>query len=348
MITFKDFPNPVLKKIVQNTFADLADKVVNEDAVIEQFIAAYHRINKQFAGKHPLTIRNLHMMALRYNILNKTLGNSDEAAALAIYDETAGLLNKKERREFAAWIKASLNVPDIKQIKGQLKAAQPDALSKDNKTLFNVTSNRKNPLRLFNHAFAIREKKITNPAVSKIGTPGILLEGTPGIGKSLLAVAYLESQGFVKAENNDGSIPANKTYYYLSTNNYEEMKALLEKAFHEGAVVIIDELNTLDIEPILNRLLSGRDFAGKLAENPGFFVIATQNPPSYSKRNLLSDALVNRFDKVNLTTYSREHLLALTQKPILVDEFIVARDYAKAYHLQPAPTPRDLFKHTRE
>ena len=68
---------------------------------------------------------------------------------------------------------------------------------------------------------------------------------------------------------------------------------LLEKAFNEGAVVIIDEMNSSPMmEHTLNAMLMG--FHPETHERPlkpGFMLLGTQNPISMAGRRATSTAL---------------------------------------------------------
>ncbi len=111
-------------------------------------------------------------------------------------------------------------------------------------------------------------------------------------------MAYLESKGFRNGLINNNS---DSNYYHLTPSaGIDVIREILHKAFHEGAVVIIDELNTLPLEDILNPMLSGVDAHGKPATKQGFTLIATQNPVTYAKRQSLSEALLNRCQKIAL------------------------------------------------
>ena len=177
-----------------------------------------------------------------------------------------------------------------------------------------------------------------------------MLEGDPGIGKSAIAVKHLQAKGFVNGDENPSSL-GNK-YYVITPTSFEEAKAKLQKAFNEGAVVVIDELNTMNLEKILNPMLSGVGLNGKRANTPGFMVLATQNPISFKGRNKLSNALLKRFVKMDLKSYKPAELEEIVAKTQNVDikesEGIVARyidavSYAGQKSLT-SPTPRNFFK----
>ena len=146
-------------------------------------------------------------------------------------------------------------------------------------------------------------------------------------------------------------------YYHLTPSaGLEVIQDTLRKAFHEGAVVIIDELNTVPLEDLLNPMLSGVDNEGQPAQHPGFTLIATQNPITFAKRQSLSPALLNRCQKINLKDYPTHELIeimaALNPSPEWVNtnvlQFVQALGFAKQYSLHPKPTPRHLFSEKEE
>jgi MoxR-like ATPase len=89
----------------------------------------------------------------------------------------------------------------------------------------------------------------------------------------------------------------------------ELKQALLLKAFHEGAVVVIDELNAAPImERLLNSLLMGETITGDRPKNPGFMVIGTQNPSTMAGRYEASTAIKRRLMHVNLPDYTNSDM----------------------------------------
>lgn len=112
-------------------------------------------------------------------------------------------------------------------------------------------------------------------SLTDLGLGGILLEGASGIGKT-----YFVNQIATQYEKETGK----HICRISATTPYSEKEKLLRKAFKEGAVVLAEELNT-SFWPnhLLNHFLMGVDEQGHPAENPGFMLIATQNPPSYAR-----------------------------------------------------------------
>ncbi len=341
-ITFKELPYSFLKN---NIIKPVAEKL-GVTNYADVFIAAYQFVNELYPDKHPVTARNLQMMALRCYKINQNLNNPEAAAALAIFDELRSMMNKNQEVELKKWIASQFNAVDIKKVKKHLNDNTHFSSDK-----YFMTKHRKNPIRIMNDLFDLRDIKISKiPQLQGAGTNGLLFESEAGEGKTRMATEFLKAR---KIQPADPAKQNNQNHYYhLSVTDPKMIKQQLTKAFHEGAVIVIDEINTLpDIEETLNALLSGRDLEGQPAKHPGFFIIGTQNPITYSKRQPLSPALSNRFQKIDLKPYSNDELFEIKTKLVNDTEkakndlqaFITARQYANERELTPAPTPRDFF-----
>jgi MoxR-like ATPase len=353
IIEFKEFTDAFLK---ENIIHPLSNSLfINEHERSEMmniFLAAYHHINEEYPDKHPLTARNLQMMVMRYSQFREKMPER-QARMMAVYDEASGVLNQSERRQLSRWLKSEYDI-DVRELKKILKQ---DAAANTGK--FARIKKRINPVRVLDNLFAIREKKITS-ANSHAGSNGILLEGNSGIGKSYLLLEYLREKGFEDGDvvTREAAKSPEKRYYHIRTREVDEVKAILRKAFHEGAVVIIDEVNTLAIEGTLNAYLSGTTPEGEPAQHAGFFFAGSGNPASFGKRHVLSDALLNRFQKVDLKDYGRNDLMCIAdmlqggeassvKTAKMVDRFLNAQQYARENRIARKPTPRDLFERVR-
>lgn len=340
IITFK----PLSKEILyQDILKPITNILFPQSTSLTPMHNIFIKVFEEYGDRLSLTTRNLEMMALRSKGFQ--IENMQEIACLCAYDEIAPMLNKSERKAFRLWCQTEfkLNVNFLKKTKQQFK----DNITTNDK--FFLTKSRKNPLRLLDNLMIIREEKIKNKALEKKGISAILLEGEAGIGKSLLAMNYLESKGFMNGEDQKH---AEKKYYHLTPSaGFEVIKTTLLKAFHEGSIVIIDELNTLPLEELLNNYLSGVDEHGNVAENKGFTLIATQNPITFAKRQSLSPALLNRFQKINLKNYPTEELIDIMTHlsddsefaKKSVEQFNTALSIANDREFHPKPTARHLF-----
>lgn len=330
IITFKEFTNDFLMNNIMRPLCSslkMTEEETKNDVPI--FLHFYHFINRTWPEKQ-ITARNLQMMIMR----NITAGN----AVFSAFNEASGMLNQKERKHLAAWIKNQFN-EDVKILKNasKEKVVETNILSQN----YRLTKKRINPVRILQNLMDVRELRIKNPETVASGINGLIIEGNSGLGKSSLALEYVRSKG----------IP----FYHIQAGDLEEIKKTLIRAFHEGACVIIDEMNTLPLEILLNSLLSGVTPEGVKADNPGFFVIGTQNSLQFGDRTAYSKAFLNRFQKLDLKDYAENDLNVITsminndpdKSKVLVNYFLESQDYAK-YHHKLVPTPRDLFENARE
>ena len=138
------------------------------------------------------------------------------------------------------------------------------------------------------------------------GLGGVIIEGEPGVGKSQLVTQLLTEQ-YQMQENRDFiRIPISLAY--------DKKQELLLQAFHRGQIVIIDEINASPMmERLLNALLEGHDLENNPAENLGFMIIGTQNPPSYCGRVQTTLPLKHRLQTVELNEYNKEEMKEILQ-----------------------------------
>ena len=200
-----------------------------------------------------------------------------------------------------------------------------------------------------------RQKTGLNEAQSYGGLGGIIIEGEPGVGKSELVTAILLALGYEEVRGALEIIPDKPFYRMPVSMSLSQKKTLLLKAFEQGAVVVIDEINSSPMmEALLNALLMGKNEQGVRPETlkPGFMIIGTQNPVTMAGRLALSTALARRLMTMVLPEYPREEMIAilfkkgLHQEPasLIIDAFEKNRALAKSQHLSPEPTFRHLLK----
>lgn len=169
---------------------------------------------------------------------------------------------------------------------------------------FTLTRSRHKLVRSLAEELAIRKMKMEQKELEKYGQRGFYVEGPSGVGKSELIKQFLIENGI--------------RFYHITPTDINEMKKILHKAFHEGAVVLVDEFNSMAMEKIWNRFLSGKDLEGNRAANPGFLVLGTGNPASFRGRVTLSPAQKNRVKTAEIDEPPREEL----------KEILVAQRYA--------------------
>ncbi|NBX84596.1 MAG: hypothetical protein EBQ95_03195 [Gammaproteobacteria bacterium] len=182
------------------------------------------------------------------------------------------------------------------------------------------------------------------------GLNRLVLEGEAGIGKTEMVIDLLVSNGYTKNHPGDS-----KTFYHIPASmNYTQKKETLLKAFDEGAIVLIDEINSVaTMEKLLNNLLDNKHPEGnRPPKNSGFRLIGTQNPPEYAGRNIDSPALASRTIAIKLETYPHHEMVDILQSKglnkekaePLVKAFEFMRKEAIQNREQTIPSFRDLVK----
>lgn len=303
--------NKMLLPLIELAFGDDESKVNNAKEVLAIFTGAT-LLTKAIMPTINLTERNIQAMTLAFINLwnNKSLFSEksltvriDLLSKWAFYQNARDLLGDKAR----------LLQSDLFGTEAEYKALKVKFLRQKREHLldFYVTSIHKRSAAVLKEEMQIRDLRFnlqTSMEIS-VGTRGTLSEGIPGVGKSSIAINLLKKLGFEQAVF--GSTPeeiksdkAPKIFYHITANDPEIMQKMLIDAFHQGAVVIIDELNALPLEGLLNALLMGYDPDGDPARREGFYVIGTQNPISLGGRSALSTALENRFRKLEMKDFT--------------------------------------------
>ena len=185
------------------------------------------------------------------------------------------------------------------------------------------------------------------------GLGSIVLEGSPGVGKSDLVIATLVANGYQEVHNFFAPALCENPFYRMPVSMpFDEKRELLLKAFHEGAVVIIDEINSSPMmERLLNDLLMGKTPDNERPRKPGFMIIGTQNPITMAGRGAPSSALSRRMTTIELPDYSPQEMYSILiskglpkkEASLLVHAYEQQVEYAGKNHLSPAPTFRDLL-----
>ncbi|MDF1828410.1 MAG: AAA family ATPase [Legionellaceae bacterium] len=203
--------------------------------------------------------------------------------------------------------------------------------------------------------FRVDAQASLNQAQRYGGLGGIVLEGEPGCGKSELAVHALVAAGYQEEHDHQNPTQKEKPFYKMPASmGLTQKKALLEKAFQEGAVVMMDEINSSPMmEHRLNAMLMGlHPETHQRPSKPGFMVIGTQNPISMAGRRVASPALKRRLTTIEFPEYTRDELthILIQQKNMdetdaraLTETYLERRAYAQKNHLTPVPCFRDLY-----
>ena len=288
--------------------------------------------------------RELQMMAL---MVLSCLQTHPEANPLALTTHYAFLIAKPlvpepHRRAFnKRW--APLHTPS--------KTVQ--VLSED----FVLTASREALYHYVSDVLALRDlrrlqKAHLNEAQLYGGLGGLILEGEAGIGKSELVLTLLHLKGYqeVTLSTPEDQVPEKAFYLMPPSMQPKDQEQLVLKAFQEGALVLIDELNSIPVmEDLWNELLMGK-YKNNRPIHPGFMIIGTQNPVTLGGRYSLSPALKRRFTTLDLPPYPKEELVDILQvkglskehSELMVSVYLKQHDEAKRRHLTPEPTVRGL------
>jgi hypothetical protein len=206
----------------------------------------------------------------------------------------------------------------------------------------------------------LREAAKTNldkPAICYGGLNRLVVEGAPGIGKSEMMIELLLSQGLTKGNFETDYLAqedSNIFYHMPATLSYADKKRLLLKAFDEGAVVLIDEINSIAMmEKLLNSLLDGvhPEEHFRQPHRPGFRLMGTQNPATMAGRTIESPALANRTQAIIVGPYTTAEMVQIVmhmglderRSHLLVRAFETKIAEAKANNYSPIPTFRHLM-----
>jgi len=221
---------------------------------------------------------------------------------------------------------------------------------------FVVTPSREPLYHLLSDFTGLREYRRSSAATTDEqrygGLGGIVIEGDPGIGKSELVVAHLVAHGYAEAALDGQTVSENVFYKMPVSMQFDEKKKLLMKAFHEGAIVIIDEINSSPMmERLLNDLLMGKSPDGSRPAKPGFMIIGTQNPVTMGGRHQPSTALARRLMTTYLPAYPAHEMRDILvnrgvnrqDADVMVNSYMRKVSQAKWGQLTPAPTFRGLL-----
>lgn len=330
----------ILKPIFQNT-------PLEKDAfqLSEHFLTIYQFICKLSTNEILISPRELQMMALL--TLSHCSKSKDDPTIIAqhyAYQLAHRLVPKQYQTVFAREFKPDTNL--------SIKQTEPNIASD-----FLITSSRQTLSNQLNDLLSLRELRNQtdnlNDGQRYGGLGGIIIEGEPGIGKSELVIAALIAKGY-KQIHHAAKSTCDKPFYRLPVSMpLDEKKTLLMQAFHEGAVVVIDEINSSPMmERLLNDLLMGKTPDGKRPDHPGFMVIGTQNPPTLAGRRNPSNALARRLIQTELTPYSNAEMrqileyrgLDSARAHALVSAYDEKKLQAKREKQTPEPTFRDLLR----
>ncbi|MDF1758076.1 MAG: AAA family ATPase [Legionellaceae bacterium] len=340
---FKNHPNVETFGPISNAylFHNVLKPFTGENVDAGQlFLKVFQKIKS--IDEQAISARELQMMGFLYK--SKSIPE-DEMMRAKHQSLEIGLncLNPKHKAEFKKWFVSQF---------GELDPVQKQYPKRLND--FSLTASHHNVYDKLDDLISVRELKqqATDKRMKFGGISGLVTEGSPGVGKSHFIKQFLLSKGFNEAHIDKYTtvdfkiedIPqktSNHFYYLPATMNVALKMKYLDRAFHEGSVVILDEINTSDtlevLERQINALLMGEDLQGRSAINPGFTLLGTQNPVTMAGRKEASLAIQRRLAQVICEDYSpkdmRQILIDVGLDEVtaskLLNEFLEAR---KANH----------------
>ncbi|MBI5447571.1 MAG: hypothetical protein HY939_02435 [Gammaproteobacteria bacterium] len=361
LVVFEDLPLASLyQENIRPALATLASFTENEKQKITTcFMTVYQRLlHTQPEAREYFTARQLQVMAIlfvnRYRLLSAQMAEVDkEALANYCAQQVA-----RSALPAAFWEKFKKEMPYDEEkasaafhLEARQVRPRPVALASP---AFVFTPEHQAAWDLLRPLLVAHEQ-----ATSATPLPGLVYEGPSGIGKSHFIMWSLEQAGYQKAHLDQANPKGVKLYYHLPISAPYELKVkIILQAFHEGAVLLIDECNAqIVMEKLFNAVLSGQDLEGKPAIKPGFLFIGTQNPISLAGRQAFSNALANRCLKAQGYDYEKASLIRILEVnfPALVQEerdeivagFLKAQKHQHK-HQQTLSTLRHLLEFARK
>ncbi|KTD32109.1 AAA domain (dynein-related subfamily) [Legionella moravica] len=350
-LVFDPLPTALLyEKIIKPVFAAHHYSMPQIEQLSKQFLELYRFLVECSSTDILISPRELQMMALlTLNYLrNNPEVDPEQVAAHYAYTLGEPLVPEQHQAEFHERFKPI--TPLI------IKASHQQYDGGSRKVKFQITPSRYPAHQLLTDLLSLHEFRKTqavNDEQRYGGLGGIIFEGDPGLGKSELVFETLIEQGFREAEADIEYQEGEAVFYKIPVSmDVAEKESLLLKAFNQGAIVVIDEINSSTmLERLLNSLLMGSDLNGNRPTRPGFMLIGTQNPNTMAGRRTLGNALSRRMITLTLSDYPAEEIqFILEQKGYgnqtaydLTAAFKKNQHLAAEKELTPRPTFRDLM-----
>lgn len=224
-----------------------------------------------------------------------------------------------------------------KVLKGILLTIEPIEFADKTTKSFISTEATKEVETALDRSLSIRQKQREGKFPNKaVGLNGVLLEGDSGVGKSVLIEAVLSGRGITKRKLEDAESTKQQFYKIDANLPLDKKKEIITKAFEEGNIVWIDEINSCiddGLEKVLNAALTGDHPKGTKeipkTPKPGFMLISSVNSIALEGRSLISPALRHRVvaPKVkSLKEYSSDDLAKIVKHWISQDKNEIEED----------------------
>lgn len=365
VIRFEAMPNAALyHEVLKPVLKDTAEA----ETIAGIFLQTYQWVKSRH--KTAISVRELQMMA--YLFKAKSLPeNPLERARQITFDLCTILVEKADVDSFKQWFEKTQGVVSEERIVPPASLGESSKKDAARKKMLLKPSHYK-IYRWLHDFLAVRNhKQQSSGKASYGGLSGLVLEGEPGVGKSHLVKQMLLEEGFQErkideaatlspfdyAEAKTMSLENSRHFYFIPAKLSLTAKInLLNRAFHEGAIVVIDELNSSALlEDLMNALLMGEDLKGRRALVPGFLLLGTQNPGSMAGRSQSSQALQRRMLHCPFPSYTLAEMTdILVHKGLmknhalgLIHDYCQALDHARIKGYQPEPAFRDVLKRVK-
>jgi len=191
------------------------------------------------------------------------------------------------------------------------------------------------------HGIVGREEELALALAILQADRHLLLEGPVGVGKTTIALAVARHLGrpTLRVDGDDRYTEAKLTGWFdpkqVLAAGYGPQAFIegpLTQAMKQGAILFINELNRMP-ESVQNVLLPALDERlltlpqiGLIRAQPGFLVIATQNPVEYIATGHLSEALKDRFEHVVLDYQEEPEEIRIVQQVTACEESPLVRE----------------------
>lgn len=220
-----------------------------------------------------------------------------------------------------------------------------------------VTPSRQKTYKLLNDFLTLRAFKQVTNELNETQLYGDLcsltLESQPGLGKSQFIHALMQEHKIAEGDIHSNDPQANVYYFVPVTLSFEEKERLLRKAFNEGNIIMMDEINSSPMmERLVNSLLMGKTPEGNFPNKPGFLLLGTQNPISMGARQAQTEAQNKRMVKVELKDYPAQEMVEILKRqhqlPELHAKALVHAFREKQQQSTPPLTFRTLLNMAKE
>lgn len=332
---FNNHPNIVSFAPMNNAYLwqnVLKALVADNEEIGRLFLKVYQHVKS--IDDDAISARELQMMGFLFKAKEKDIAHTFQRAHYCALSIALNVLPKHKHASFNCWFETTFGESQ------PIAKMYPKRLNN-----YSLTPTHYPVYDKLHDLIQVRQiKQDEDCPIQFGGLSGLIIEGNPGVGKSHLVKQYLLAQGFCEA-NTGVPISTNHFYFLPGTMSLKTKLAILHRAFHEGAVVIMDEMNTAgvldNLEREINGFLMGEDAQGMRAKAPGFTLIGTQNPTSMAGRKEASLAIARRMIKCKCPDYTSQDLYQITldlghsseNAANFVAEFIAAKRQIDGQHL---------------